>query len=54
MEYPRGLISFTTEHALQGEETHVLRPRMWVYGTLLLVIVSGIIWGMTHRVPSAR
>ena len=51
MEYPRGLISFTTEHALQGEETHVLRPRMWIYGTLLLVIVSGIIWGMTHRVP---
>jgi cytochrome c oxidase accessory protein FixG len=32
MEYPRGLISFTTEHALQGEETHVLRPRMWIYG----------------------
>jgi len=51
MEYPRGLIRFTTEHALHGEETHVLRPRMWVYGTLLLVIVSGIIWGMTHRVP---
>jgi polyferredoxin len=24
---------------------------MWIYGTLLLVIVSGIIWGMIHRVP---
>jgi len=51
MEYSRGLISFTTEHALQGEETHVSRPRMWIYGALLLVIVSGIVWGMTQRVP---
>jgi cytochrome c oxidase accessory protein FixG len=51
MEYPRGLIRFTTEHALKHKQTHVLRPRIFVYGALLLVIVSSTLWSMTHRVP---
>jgi cytochrome c oxidase accessory protein FixG len=51
MDYPRGLVRYTTEHALKHNEGHVIRPRIIVYGLLLLVIISGTLWGMTHRVP---
>ena len=51
MDYPRGLVRYTTEHALKHNEGHVIRPRIMVYGLLLLVIISGTLWGMTHRVP---
>ncbi len=51
MEYPRGLVRYTTEHSLKHKTAHVVRPRIIVYGALLLVIISGTLWGMTHRVP---
>lgn len=40
MEYPRGLISYTTEHNLAGERTHFLRPRLIGYGLALLVMIG--------------
>jgi cytochrome c oxidase accessory protein FixG len=51
MEYPRGLIRYTTEHALKHSTGHVIRPRIIVYGLLLLALVSGTVWSMTNRVP---
>jgi cytochrome c oxidase accessory protein FixG len=51
MDYPRGLVRYTTEHALKHKTGHVVRPRIIVYGLLLLVIISGTLYGMTHRVP---
>jgi cytochrome c oxidase accessory protein FixG len=51
MGYERGLVRYTTEHALKHKTGHVIRPRIIVYGLLLLVIISGTLWGMTHRVP---
>jgi cytochrome c oxidase accessory protein FixG len=51
MDYPRGLVRFTTENALEHKKAHVLRPRVFVYAALLLVIVSGTLWSMTHRIP---
>jgi cytochrome c oxidase accessory protein FixG len=51
MEYPRGLIRYTTENALQGKRTRVLRPRIFVYASLLLLIIGGSLWSMTHRIP---
>ena len=51
MNYPRGLIRYTTEHALQHQETHVIRPRMIVYAALLLVLVGGLITSMVTRTP---
>ena len=51
MNYPRGLVRYTTEHALKHKEGHVIRPRIIVYGLLLLVILSGTLWSMTNRVP---
>ncbi|MGK2924269.1 MAG: cytochrome c oxidase accessory protein CcoG [Lysobacterales bacterium] len=51
MEYPRGLIRYTTEHALKHKVGHVIRPRIIVYGVLLLALVAGTVWSMTTRVP---
>ncbi len=51
MEYPRGLIRYTTENSLHGKHTRVLRPRIVIYASLLLVIIAGTLWSMTHRVP---
>ena len=51
MDYPRGLVRYTTEHAMQHETTHVLRPRMFVYATLLLLLVTGLVTSMATRTP---
>jgi cytochrome c oxidase accessory protein FixG len=51
MEYPRGLIRYTTEHALTHKVGHVIRPRIIVYGVLLLALTAGTVWSMTTRVP---
>ncbi|WP_443692370.1 cytochrome c oxidase accessory protein CcoG [Pseudomonas sp.] len=40
MNYPRGLISYTTEHNLSGQTTHKLRPRLIGYAVVLLVMMS--------------
>lgn len=51
MDYPPGLIRYTTEHALKHKTGHVIRPRIIVYGVLLTVLIGGILYGMTNRVP---
>lgn len=51
MSYPRGLIRYTTEHALKNQETHVVRPRMLVYAALLLLLVGSLITSMAMRTP---
>jgi len=51
MNYPRGLVRYTTEHAMDNEGTHVLRPRVFVYATLLLVLISGLVTAMASRTP---
>lgn len=49
--YPHGLIRYTTQNAIDGRPSRVLRPRIFVYGTLLLVLLSAFAWGVTHREP---
>ncbi len=51
MGYERGLVRYTTENALEGGGTRVLRPRIFVYATLLLVLISGVAWSISDRVP---
>lgn len=51
MDYPRGLIRYTTETALEHKQPHVIRPRVLVYGALLTIIFCGTLWSMTHRTP---
>ena len=51
MDYPRGLVRYTTEHALNNEGTRVLRPRMFVYATLLLILIVGLTTSVATRTP---
>ncbi|MBM70114.1 MAG: cytochrome c oxidase accessory protein CcoG [Haliea sp.] len=51
MSYPRGLISYTSEHQLQGGKTHWLRPRMIGYVLVLTVMVSLFSYRVISRVP---
>jgi cytochrome c oxidase accessory protein FixG len=50
---PRGLVRYTTQNALDGKASRILRPRVFVYATLLsLIALAGGI-GLSLRKPVA-
>ena len=49
MGYPRGLIRYSTQNAIDGKPSRVLRPRILLYGALLLAVTVAWGWGVTHR-----
>jgi cytochrome c oxidase accessory protein FixG len=51
MNYPRGLVKYTTQQALDGKPTRVLRPRIIVYGTLLALLCGGFVAALMLRTP---
>ncbi|MFC3284640.1 cytochrome c oxidase accessory protein CcoG [Litchfieldella rifensis] len=51
MGYPRGLIRYTTEHALEGGKTHIVRPRLLGYLAALLVMLGLFAWAIAGRTP---
>ena len=51
MTYPRGLIRYSTEHGMQQRDTRILRPRIFVYAALLLVLLGGMVTSMATRTP---
>ncbi|RTL48467.1 MAG: cytochrome c oxidase accessory protein CcoG [Rhodocyclaceae bacterium] len=59
MNYPRGLIRYTTERAVEQHwgwreiVGHVIRPRVIIYTSILLVIILAFIWGLATK-PSLR
>ena len=40
MNYPRGLIRYTTDNAMAGKPTRILRPRIFVYFAILLALTA--------------
>ncbi len=51
MEYPRGLVRYTTEHAMVGVHTDLVRPRTIMYSALLLALTIGLIYAISQRTP---
>jgi cytochrome c oxidase accessory protein FixG len=51
MGSPRGLIRYTTQHALDHKPTRVLRPRVLIYGTLLAALGIGFVTAVSLRSP---
>jgi cytochrome c oxidase accessory protein FixG len=51
MNYPRGLIRYSTQHAMDGGRTRVVRPRILIYVTLLSVLCIGFLYSLFMRVP---
>ena len=55
LEYPTGLIRYASERALQEKLTtkdvrrHVLRPRVFIYSVLMLILVSVFIGALATR-----
>lgn len=48
---PKGLIRYTTENALDGRQTHLLRPRLLAYGAVILVLIGLFAGSLVTRVP---
>jgi len=51
MGSPRGLIRYTTEHAVHHKATHVIRPRVLIYGALLAALMVGFVVAVAMRSP---
>ena len=51
MGYEKGLVRYTTEHALEGNATHLFRPRVIIYALLLLGITVALIISILNRIP---
>jgi cytochrome c oxidase accessory protein FixG len=49
--YQPGLIRYATEQELKGDKTHYFRPRVLVYGGLLLVLAIGFVISLSLRQP---
>jgi cytochrome c oxidase accessory protein FixG len=49
MNYPKGLIRYTTENMLNGIPTHIVRPRLFIYGGILLAIFIGMGYAINTR-----
>ena len=49
MNYPKGLISYTTEHNLSGQKTRLLRPRLIGYAVALVAMIGLFAWAVANR-----
>lgn len=52
MDYPRGLIRYTTENELEGKPSKLLRPRTFGYGAVLALMIGAIVFVLATRVPA--
>ncbi len=53
MGYDKGLIRYTTESAVAGEQPRIMRPRVIVYAVALLALISAVGVGLVGRTPFA-
>jgi cytochrome c oxidase accessory protein FixG len=52
MSYPRGLVRYTTHHAMESDQPpRVVRPRILVYATLLALLAGGFFYSVANRAP---
>jgi cytochrome c oxidase accessory protein FixG len=51
--YPKRLIRYATQNAMDGRPTRVLRPRVLVYGAILCLLLGGMAVSLALRKPLA-
>lgn len=51
MEYPRGLIRFTSEDELASGHTHFVRPRLFGYCFAVIVMIGAFVYTVATRNP---
>ncbi len=49
MKYPKGLIRYTTQNAIEGKPSRILRPRVIIYFFLLLLFSSLFLYTLSQR-----
>lgn len=49
--WPRGLIKYTSDHALEGKKTRILKPKTLGYGVVLIAAVSMLAWSIATSAP---
>jgi len=55
MDYPKGLIRYSTEHAIEEHwgwkdiASHVIRPRVLIYSAILAAICIAFVWGIANK-----
>ncbi len=53
MKYPRGLVHYSTERKDSGGKMRIFRPRILIYGALLLVLFVLYLLALSMRIPMA-
>lgn len=53
IDKPKGLIRYTTEHSMEHQRTHILRPRIVIYGILLCALFTAFVIAIAMRSPLA-
>ncbi|MGY5451362.1 cytochrome c oxidase accessory protein CcoG [Agarivorans sp. MS3-6] len=51
MNYPKGLIRYTTEHNLAGQKTDILRPKLIGYGIVLTIMLVAFVFTLLNVKP---
>jgi cytochrome c oxidase accessory protein FixG len=49
MQYPRGLIRYSTQATMEGKPSKALRPRTMIYGGVLLALIVGFGFAVANR-----
>jgi cytochrome c oxidase accessory protein FixG len=50
LNWPRGLIKYTSENAKNGQKTHLLRPKTIGYAVILLAAITALSWSIVNQV----
>lgn len=51
MGYEKGLISYTTEHKLEHDSTHVARPKLLGYGLVMAIMLGVFVYNAMSIMP---
>ncbi len=49
MNYPKGLIRYTTENRLNNKQSKLVRPRSVAYSLVLVALIAGVSYGILNR-----
>ncbi|MEZ9488224.1 cytochrome c oxidase accessory protein CcoG [Vibrio breoganii] len=52
MNYPKGLISYTTEHKLEGTHTKIMRPKLIGYGLVMVLMLGFFVMQVASVEPA--
>lgn len=51
LERPKGLIRYATENEIEGGKTHIFRPRLVGYASMLILMISVLSYAIISRTP---